>query len=188
MQFPLYSYNNDVVVVDTIDIFNEIKYELFLEEIWGFDTETKPSFKKGIANSKNVSLMQLSSSSKTYLFRLNKIGLLPELINFLSSRRFIKVGVALRDDLKILKKLHNFTPDGFVDLQSIAKEYGINELGLKKMAAIVLSIRISKSQQLSNWEADILSTKQIKYAATDSWISREIYIRLLKSEKMKTEK
>lgn len=182
MELPLYSYDGDVVVVDSMEIYNEVRYELFLEKIWGFDTETKPSFKKGTSNSKSASLMQLSSRSKTYLFRLNKIGLPQELLDFLSSSEFIKIGVALRDDLKVIKKLHNFEPAGFIDLQNIIKEYEINELGLKKMAAIVLGIRISKSQQLSNWEADILNEKQIKYAATDSWISREIYIKLLNSK------
>ena len=163
---PLYSYDGEVVVIDSIEKFQEIKYELFLEEIWGFDTETKPSFKKGITNAKSTSLLQLSSSVKTYLFRLNKIPLQKEIINFLSSAKYTKIGVALRDDIKVLKKLKNFEPAGFVDLQNLVKEYGIQDQSLKKMAAIVLGIRISKSQQLSNWEADTLTEKQIKYAAT----------------------
>lgn len=179
---PLYSYDGEVIVIDNLEIFNEVKYELFLEKIWGFDTETKPSFKKGVSNSKTVSLLQLSSRDKTYLFRLNIIPLQKELINFLSSPDYIKIGVALRDDLRFLKKMHNFEPAGFIDLQNLVKDYQITDLSLKKMAAIVLDLRISKSQQLSNWEADALSEKQIKYAATDSWISREIYIKLINSK------
>jgi ribonuclease D len=182
-QLPLYSYDGEVVVVDSLEKFNEIKYELFLNRIWGFDTETKPSFKKGVSNSKTVALLQLSSTDKTYLFRLNKIPLKQELINFLSSSDYLKIGLALRDDLRFLKKIHNFEPAGFIDLQNFVKEYGIEDMSLKKIAAIVLKIRISKSQQLSNWEADILNEKQIKYAATDSWISREIYMKLINSEK-----
>lgn len=178
-ELELHSYEGEVVVVDTLEKFCEIKYELFLEEIWGFDTETKPSFKKGVSNAKTVALLQLSSRSKTYLFRLNKIPLQKELISFLSSSKYTKIGLALRDDLRFLKKLHNFEPSGFIDLQDMVKDFGITDMSLKKIAAIVLDLRISKSQQLSNWEAEELSEKQIKYAATDSWICREIYTKLI---------
>ena len=178
LTLPLYSYEGEVVCVDSMEKFNEVKDELFLEPLWGFDTETKPCFKKGASNRKNVALLQLSSREKTYIFRLNKIGLPKELCDFLSSDRFTKIGLSSRDDIKGLQKLSPFTPAGFIDLQSIAPDYGIEEKSLRKMAAIVLGIRISKSQQLSNWESDVLTEKQIRYAATDSWITRQIYVEL----------
>lgn len=128
--------------------------------------------------------MQLSNASKTFLFRLNKYELQPEVIQLLSNESFIKVGVSIRDDVKSLRKLRNFNPKGFIELQSIVEDYGIEAFSLRKIAAIVLNIRISKAQQLSNWEADILTAKQIKYAATDSWISRKIYTKLLNSKKI----
>ena len=175
LKLPLYAYDGEVVCVDTLEIFREVKDELFLEPLWGFDTETKPCFRKGTANRKNVALLQLSSREKTYIFRLNKIGLTVELCNFLSSDRFTKIGLSSRDDIKGLQKLASFEPAGFIDLQSIVPEYGIEEKGLRKLAAIVLGVRISKSQQLSNWESDVLTQKQIRYAATDSWVTRRIY-------------
>ena len=178
LKLPLYSYEGEVVCVDTLEKFSEVKDELFLETLWGFDTETKPCFKKGAANRKNVALLQLSSREKTYIFRLNKIGLLAELCNFLSSDRFTKIGLSSRDDIKGLQKLTPFEPAGFIDLQSIVSEYGIEEKGLRKLAAIVLGVRISKSQQLSNWESDVLAEKQVRYAATDSWVTRRIYVEL----------
>ena len=178
LKLPLYSYEGEVVCVDTLEKFSEVKDELFLETLWGFDTETKPCFKKGAANRKNVALLQLSSREKTYIFRLNKIGLPAELCNLLSSDRFTKIGLSSRDDIKGLQKLTPFEPAGFIDLQSIVSEYGIEEKGLRKLSAIVLGVRISKSQQLSNWESDVLTEKQIRYAATDSWVTRQIYVRL----------
>jgi len=178
LKLPLYSYEGEVVCVDTLEKFSEVKDELFLETLWGFDTETKPCFKKGAANRKNVALLQLSSREKTYIFRLNKIGLPAELCNFLSSDRFTKIGLSSRDDIKGLQKLTPFEPAGFIDLQSIVSEYGIEEKGLRKLAAIVLGVRISKSQQLSNWESDVLAEKQVRYAATDSWVTRRIYVEL----------
>ncbi|MDD4150127.1 MAG: 3'-5' exonuclease domain-containing protein 2 [Bacteroidales bacterium] len=181
---PLFSYDKEVIVIDSKTSYESILPELFLDKILGFDTETKPSFKKGVANLKSVALLQLSNASKTFLFRLNKYELQPEVIQLLSNETFIKVGVSIRDDIKSLRKLQNFEPKGFIDLQSIVEAYGIEAFSLRKIAAITLGIRISKAQQLSNWEADILNDKQIKYAATDSWISRAIYIKLLNSEKI----
>lgn len=181
-ELPLYSYDKDFIVVDSKEIYNKVLPELFLEKIWGFDTETKPTFKKGVANQKNVALLQLSNSQKTYLFRLNKIGLPKEVALLLSNPKFTKIGVSIRDDIKSLKKLTKFEAGGFIDIQDIVNDYGIEDYGLRKVAAIVLGLRVSKSQQLSNWEADELTEKQIKYAATDSWISREIYLKLLRSE------
>ncbi|MBO4614204.1 MAG: 3'-5' exonuclease domain-containing protein 2 [Bacteroidales bacterium] len=178
MVLPLYSYDGEVVCVDTMEKFYQVKDELFLEPLWGFDTETKPCFKKGASNRKNVALLQLSSREKTYIFRLSIIGMPKELCDFLSSDRFTKIGLSSRDDIKGLQKLTPFTPAGFIDLQSIAPDYGIEEKSLRKMAAIVLGVRISKAQQLSNWESETLNEKQIRYAATDSWVTRQIYVRL----------
>ncbi len=180
LELPLYSYNGEVVCVDTMEKYNQVKDELFLETLWGFDTETKPTFRKGVSGNRNVSLLQLSSREKTYIFRLSMIGFPVELKNFLESDRFTKIGLSTRDDIKGLHKLADFQPAGFIDLQSIAPSYGIAEKSLRKMAAIVLKVRISKSQQLSNWEAEQLTEKQIRYAATDSWVTREIYVELKK--------
>ncbi len=177
-KLALFSFEGEVAIIDNLQTFKKIKEEIFLEPIWGFDTETKPCFKKGLANLTPVSLLQLSSAEKTYLFRLNKYDLQNEVVQLLASPKHTKVGVSIRDDIKALQKLHKFAPSGFLDLQDYANKFGIVELSLKKLAAIVLNVRISKSQQLSNWAADELTEKQIKYAATDSWISREIYLRL----------
>ncbi|MBO7571141.1 MAG: 3'-5' exonuclease domain-containing protein 2 [Bacteroidales bacterium] len=181
MTLPLYAYEGEVVCVDTMEMFYQVKDELFLEPLWGFDTETKPCFRKGVENRKNVALLQLSSREKTYIFRLSKIGLPKELCDFLSSDRFTKIGLSSRDDIKGLQKLTSFEPAGFIDLQSIVSDYGIEEKGLRKLAAIVLGVRISKSQQLSNWESDALTEKQIRYASTDSWVTRQIYVELKRS-------
>lgn len=182
MQLPLYAYEGQIVCVDTMEIFNSVKDELFLETLWGFDTETKPCFKKGVENRSPVALLQLSSCEKTYLFRLNKIGLPVELVNFLSSDRFLKVGVSVRDDIKALRKLNDFEPAGFIDLQTVVKKFNIEAMSLRKMAGVVMKYRISKAQQLSNWEAEEFTERQLKYAATDSWVSREIYLKLQKDE------
>jgi ribonuclease D len=146
------------------------------QPILGFDTETRPTFKKG--QNHQVALLQLSTADEAFLFRTNMIGLTPGLIKILSTPSILKIGAAIRDDIKILQRIAPFKPYGFVELQELVKSYGIENFSLKKLAAIVQGVRISKSQRLSNWESHVLSEQQQIYAATDAWISYLIYIGL----------
>jgi ribonuclease D len=146
------------------------------EELLGFDTETKPTFKKGRKN--KVSLIQLSTGTLACLFRINKLGLPDELIDLLSDPGVIKAGVAVHDDIRFLKGVKKFEPSGFIDLQTFVKDYGIQSSGLKKLAAIVLGFRISKRQQVTDWEANQLTEAQEIYAATDAWVCHQIYKKL----------
>jgi ribonuclease D len=109
------------------------------------------------------------------------MGYPPRLLNLLSSNEIIKVGVGLNDDLRRLRSDHRFQPGGFLDLQDYVEAFRIGEKGLKKLSAIILGKRISKSQQVSNWDADFLTEAQLRYAATDAWICLEIYQTLRKS-------
>lgn len=176
-ELPLKAFEGEINLVEhESDVLKAVDYLLGFKNI-GFDTETRPSFKKGRVN--KVALLQLSSSEKAYLFRLNGNGLNNALANLLANKDIVKVGVAVRDDLIALKKLKNFEPQSFVDLQPYVKKLGIQNFSLQKLAAIVLGFRISKSKRLSNWEAEFLGKAQQKYAATDAWVSLEIYKKLL---------
>lgn len=143
------------------------------ETVLGFDTETKPSFKKGIVN--GIALLQLASDSISLLVRVKETGLPDILLNLLENEHILKIGVAIHDDIKGLKRIRSFTPKGFIELQQLAPKFNIEEQGLRKMAAIVLNGKVSKRQQLSNWEAPQLTEAQIEYASTDAWICREIW-------------
>ena len=145
----------------------------------GFDTESRPSFKK---NKKYpVSLIQIAIPGEVFLFRINKTGLHSSIIDFFRDKSIKKVGVSLHDDLNRLKSIHPFEPAGFVELQTLSSDHGIISNSLRKLTAIVLGFRISKAQQLSNWEADKLTEGQMQYAATDAWVSLEIYDALMKT-------
>jgi ribonuclease D len=170
-------FEGEIVVVDDMAKFRSVMPRLKGSEILGFDTETKPSFKKGKKN--KVSLIQLADKDLTCLFRINKIGLPGDLLKILTDPDVIKAGVAIHDDIKILKNISRFEPEGFVDLQGFVKDYGIQSSGLKKLTAIVLGYRISKSQQVTDWEAGSLTDAQQVYAATDAWVCREIYTKLI---------
>jgi len=152
------------------------------QKVIGFDTESRPCFGPNQPHY-GVSLLQLSGSTKAFLFRIKKLGMPRSLCAILASKRIVKVGAAVTDDIRGLKKHCGFEPHAFVDLQKIVWEYGIKDKSVKKMSAIIMGFRISKTQQLSNWEADVLSEAQQKYAATDAWVCREMYMRLLQSEK-----
>ncbi len=176
---PLSVFEGEIVVVDDDSkVFEAVEY-LSACTVIGFDTETKPSFKRGQVNP--VALLQLSSADRAYLFRLQKIGLPQELIYLLSDPNIQKVGVAIHDDIKALQRLEYFQPKGFVELQDEVKDFGIQDFSLKKIAGIVLGVRISKSQRLTNWEAE-LSPAQQTYAATDAWIAHEIYQSLVAAQ------
>lgn len=175
--FEYRSFEGEITLVDNMDDFYRALPELRRYSILGFDTETKPMFKKGKAH--KVSLLQLSSSDRAFLFRLNKIGLPRELAALLADEAVIKTGAAIHDDIKVLQIREKFLPAGFVELQSLVGKYGIKELGLKKMAAIVLGFKISKRQQVTDWDAMELTPAQIVYAATDAWICYKIYTKLM---------
>ena len=149
--------------------------------ILGFDTETRPVFRKGVQH--NVSLLQLSTSKEAFLFRLNHLGFPNELVALLEDSTILKVGVAVLDDVRGLQKLSNFKADGFIELADIAGGLGIVTCGLRNLAAIFLGVRVTKKAQLTNWEHPLINSKQILYAATDAWICLEMYL-FLEREKL----
>jgi ribonuclease D len=170
-------FKGEIVLVDTLKTFYEVYPKLKGSDLLGFDTETKPTFKKGRKNT--VSLIQLSTSDLACLFRINKIGIPDELVSLLADPKIVKAGVAVHDDIRFLKGVRKFTPGGFIDLQSFVKDFGIQSSGLKKLAAIVLGFRISKRQQVTDWEAEQLTEAQQIYAATDAWVCHQIYTKLV---------
>ena len=177
------SFSGKIIVIDSVGAeFNRAIAYLRSQKVIGFDTETRPTFSASQPHY-NVSLLQLSGPDRAYLFRLNKIGMHRRLCNLLASEKVIKVGAAIHDDIRGLQKLRDFVPASFEDLQKMVWEWGIRDKAVKKMSAIILGFRISKTQQLSNWEAETLSESQCKYAATDAWVCREMYLKLMASEK-----
>lgn len=170
---PVMSFPGVISVVDHPSQFEFARHHLIGERILGFDTETKPSFKKGQIHS--VALLQLSTADHAFLFRLRKIQLPEFIADILENKDVVKVGVAIKDDIGGLNKIFPFEADGFIDLQQYVKPFGIADNGLKKLVANVLGFRISKKSQTSNWEQEPLTQEQIEYAATDAWVCRQIY-------------
>ncbi len=167
------SFAGEITLVDNYNDVQKAVEEIRRYDTLGFDTETRPNFKKGRSNT--VSLLQLSAKDKAWLFRLNMTGLTPGLCDILADPSIKKIGVAISYDIKSLKSLREFTPGGFIDLQDYVKAYGIKDAGLRKLTALVLGFRLSKSQQISDWEAHTLSHPQLVYAASDAWAAYEIY-------------
>lgn len=172
---PVETFPGRIVVIDHENQANEAAERLSHEPIIGFDTETRPTFKKGQSN--HVALMQLSTHDTCYLFRLNRMGFPPSLKRLLEDEHLLKVGISLKDDFCMLNRLHNgeLTPRNFVELQKLVKKFGIEDQSLQKIYGIVAGKKISKGQRLSNWEADHLTESQQLYAATDAWSCIKIY-------------
>ena len=172
-ELPLIQLEGDITLVESKEDYLDSNEYLSQQTLLGFDTETKPAFKKGVVY--EVALLQLAPVDRAFLFRLNKIGLPNGLKNILENPDIQKIGVAIRDDIKGLQKLNHFKPDGFIELQDHVKDFGIQDFSLKKLSAIVLGFRISKAQRVTNWEAPDLTEAQQIYAATDAWISHRIF-------------
>ncbi|MFW5754920.1 MAG: 3'-5' exonuclease [Marinilabiliaceae bacterium] len=179
-ELPLRQFEGRVTVVEDPAKVRDVVEKLKQYQVIGFDTETKPSFKKGVSH--KVALLQISTEEEAFLFRLNLTGIKGALSDLLADAEILKVGVGIRDDLRGLRELDPFTPAGFVEIQDIAPDYGIDVLSLKNLAGLLLGIRISKRQRLSNWEAGQLTEGQILYAATDAWVALQIYKKLTTME------
>jgi len=173
---PVKSFEGELYLINNYEDMLLAVNELKKVSVLGFDTETKPAFKKGVFH--KVALLQLSTADKAFIFQLKKLGLPTELAEILSDEKIIKTGVAIRDDIKALKKLRKFIPNSFVELQKYSDELGIEDNGLKKLSGNVLGFRISKGARLTNWENEKLTNNQLKYAATDAWVSYLIYKKL----------
>jgi ribonuclease D len=174
---PIEQFEGHIEVVDTSEAFERVLGLLREETVIGFDTETKPVFTKGKRN--KVALLQVATSNSCYLIRLNKIGFPESLARFFADETVLKVGLSIKDDFLMLRgRNHGLEPQGFVELQSFVKDYGISDNSLQKIYAILFGKKLSKAQRLSNWEADVLSPGQKAYAALDAVACRQIYYEL----------
>lgn len=172
-ELPVEQFPGRIIVSTTERETNKAVDYLLKFPYLGFDTETRPSFKKG--KSYKVSLLQVSTDDTCFLFRLNYMGLPHSLVELFANKNVMKVGLSLRDDFKALRKRANIQPDNYLDIQSIVGQFGIEEVGLQKIYAILFQKKISKGQRLTNWEANILTDSQKNYAALDAWACLQIY-------------
>lgn len=177
---PVVTYPGEISIIETQDQAAAALEEIFKCPVVGFDTETKPTFRKGHPN--NVALMQVSNGAHCWLFRVNRLGVEGSVKRFLESTQVKKVGLSLKDDFFVMRRSCEFEPAGFIDLQGFVREYGIADASLQKIYAILFGERISKGQRLSNWEAPALTLSQQRYASIDAWACLRIYNHLQSGE------
>jgi len=174
---PIWRYEGPIHLIQSQDAAATAIAGLAGQAVLGFDTETRPAFHKG--QHFRPALLQLASTEAVYLFPIARLGLTDAMLRLFTDATVLKAGVALRDDLKELQAMTPFEPAGFVDLGVLAHQAGLPTCGLRTLAANLLGIRISKKAQRSNWAVPQLTPQQITYAATDAWISRELYLKLV---------
>lgn len=174
---PLIHWQGPIQIINSRDGAEQAVEMLQQEPVLGFDTETRPAFKKG--QHFPPSLLQLAGEDQVFIFQLQQTGLPKNLLALLNNQNIVKTGVAIAYDLSELNQLQPFAHQGFYDLGTMAKERGIQNHGLRGLAAVVLGHRISKSARVTNWAGKNLTNKQIRYAATDAWIGRKIYQKLI---------
>ena len=173
-ELPLIRFHGAIKFAEDSKSFLRLAEKLRKQRVLGFDIECKPNFKRGPNNP--PALIQLATSDQAFLFRLYPIMKLGPLVKILEDPKIIKTGVAIKDDLHNLQKIESFTPAGFEDLAPLAQSLKIEQTGLRNLTAIFFKQRLSKSAQLSNWQKRPLTPSQVNYAATDAWISRELYL------------
>ncbi|HBG41020.1 MAG TPA: 3'-5' exonuclease [Porphyromonadaceae bacterium] len=180
-QLPIETFPGKIFVVDEPEqVVRAVDY-LSHQPAIGFDTETKPSFKRGEVH--KVALMQLSSDDVCYLFRLNRIGYPDALQNLMCNPQVKKIGLSLRDDFAAIGKRSGRKVENFIDLQQFVDQFDIEDNSLQKIYAIIFNKKITKNQRVSNWEAEKLSPAQQSYAAIDAWACLKIYNHLLSTDK-----
>ena len=172
-ELPLIAWEGEIKILESSEEMEAAAADLANENHLGFDTETRPSFKKG--DYYPPALIQLATERCVYLFRISKTETFDPLLPILESPDILKTGVAIRDDVKELRAMEDFTPSGFAEIADITVKLGYENRGLRALAGLLLQGRISKAAQVSNWARPELDNKQVRYAATDAWISREIY-------------
>lgn len=172
-KLELKAYEGHIELVENYADLKKALNKIKKHSVVGFDTETKPNFTKG--NKNDVSLIQIALPDIVYLVRIKDMGIPEILMQFLESGDILKIGVALQDDLKDLQRIVDFNPEGFLELNKLVTPIGIESNGLRKLTAIILGFRISKSAQTSNWENERLTAKQQQYAATDAWVCLTMY-------------
>lgn len=177
-QLPMAAFTGHIHVIDKPGFaFQRAINYLKKQQVLGFDTETRPVFSAHQPRH-GVALVQLSGPDHAYLFRIQTLGMRKQLCAILSDPNIVKIGAACHDDVRGLQRIAPFAEKTYIDLQKEVWKWGIKDKAVKKMAGIILGVRISKTQQLSNWEADTLSEAQQKYAATDAWVCREMWLKL----------
>ncbi|MFZ4456291.1 MAG: 3'-5' exonuclease [Bacteroidales bacterium] len=170
---PVVAFEGRIITIQTLEEADKAAAYLSKYQVIGFDTETRPSFKKG--ENFKVCLLQLSTTDACFLFRLNLIGLPLSVVKILTNEKIKKIGLAIRDDFRALNHWHAFAPKGQIELQTFVKDFDIQDNSLQKIFAILFHQKISKSQRLTNWETETLSESQKQYAATDAWACLRIY-------------
>lgn len=170
---PTVDFQGRIILIDTAAKAHMALRALAKEKLVGFDTETRPSFRKGRPH--KVALMQIATERECFLFRLNKIGICAELKDFLENEAITKIGLSIHDDFNAISRSEEITPGGFIDLQSFVRQYRIADISLQKIYAIIFGERISKGQRLTNWEAETLTDLQMAYAALDAYSCLQIF-------------
>jgi ribonuclease D len=176
---PIGGWEGDIVLIDKPEDVALAIQAINEETIVGIDTETRPAFKKGVVY--RISLIQIATRDCVYLFRINRVGMPSGLIKMFESEEIMKVGIDLNYDINHLQHSKPFKARNVIELNSYCKQKGFLVMGLRKLSAILLGIRISKRQQTSNWEAETYTPAQILYAATDAWACRALFVKLMEN-------
>ncbi len=179
-QYPQISFPGKIHLISSNQDLQAASTLMNSAQIFGFDTETKPSFKKGEVY--KIAILQLATETDAFIIQMQRIHQYEIIKNIFENKDIIKVGAAIRDDIKQLQKTFAFMPENFIEIQTLAKTAGLENFGLKGMTEEILNSTITKGPKMTNWQAFELTDRQIMYAATDAWIGLILYQKLLENK------
>ena len=174
-ELPVKRYEGPIHFVDTPALLQAARIDILAERALGFDTETRPAFRKG--ESYLPSIVQVATASGVHIFPLRYTDTHGLLAEMLAAPAIAKIGVSLAYDLRTLKQVFPFHERHIVDLGIIAKRHGYEQTGVRNLAGLLLGYRVPKGAKTTNWAAPHLTPAQIAYAATDAWVCRELYLK-----------
>lgn len=171
---PLWHYAGKIILIRDAGEAKLAVQNLLKQDYLGFDTETRPTFRRG--QRYDPSLVQVAEEDVVHLFQLAACGGLRPLLPLFMAAKPVKICLGIGEDLRRLQIMEKFPANGFVELLDSVRPLGIVDGGLRKLCANLLGLRISKKEQTSNWARPDLTERQLRYAATDAWVSRKIFL------------
>jgi len=157
-----------------------VEQELKSCALFGFDSESKPTFKVGEIST-GPHLIQLATLDKAYLFQMNP-AIWAFLAPIFANRDQIKVGFGLKNDAHLFRK-RGIELNSVIELSKCFGHFGLkNPVGLKNAIALLFGLNFPKSKRIStsNWASKNLSAAQIDYAAADAYAPVLVFEELLR--------
>ena len=166
-----------ISLISTGSQARQAQAQLLRAAAWGFDTESKPTFKVG-EQSDGPHILQLSTAERAWVFQLHEAECRTVAAELLAHPGIVKAGFGLGDDRKRIVHKLGVEPQGILELNTVFHQRGYRkDMGVKGAVAVLFNQRFIKSKKAatSNWANARLSESQLVYAANDAYAAIRVW-------------